>query len=264
VAGFICAYSSPLAYLTTAACCGGTALTVWFIPDREPPRRGAPANISDLMAGLRFVWRTKLMLGTMTLDLFAVLLGGATFLLPIFAIRIGGDAVTLGWFRAAPAVGAFVMAMVIAHIRPFQRAGRTLLIAVCGFGVVTIIFGLSTHFWLSFAMLVLLGAFDNISVVVRHSLVQLLTPDHMRGRVAAVNQIFIGSSNELGGLESGVTAALFGEVISVVAGGVGTILVVLGVSTIWPQVARLGSLKDIRPEDPSTPPEIPAGTAVAK
>ena len=148
--------------------------------------------------------------------------------------------------------------MIIAHTPPFRRAGRTLLLAVIGFGVATVIFGLSAHFWLSFAMLVMIGAFDNISVVVRHSLVQLLTPDAMRGRVLAVNQIFIGSSNEIGGFESGVTAALFGEVISVVAGGIGTILVVLGVASIWPQVARLGSLRDIRAE----PLDEPAGFAV--
>jgi MFS family permease len=203
------------------------------------------------------------LLGTMTLDLFAVLLGGATFLLPIFATNIGGGAVTLGWFRAAPALGAFAMALFIAHRRPFRRAGRALMFAVCGFGVATIVFGLSTHFWLSFAMLVMIGAFDNISVVVRHSLVQLLTPDFMRGRVAAVNQIFIGSSNELGGLESGLTAAFFGEVISVVAGGIGTILVVLGVSSIWPEVVRLGSLRDVKPEPvDETSGELPGITGV--
>lgn len=264
IGGFILASSIPLTYLAAAMCWFGSVLTVWRIPDREPPRRGAPASLADLAAGLRFVWRAKLLLGTMTLDLFAVLLGGATFLLPIFATRIGGGAVTLGWFRAAPAMGAFAMALIIAHVPPFRRAGRTLLLAVSAFGVATIIFGLSASFWLSFAMLVLIGAFDNVSVVVRHTLVQLLTPDAMRGRVAAVNQIFIGSSNELGGFESGVTAALFGEVISVVAGGIGTILVVLGVTAIWPQVARLGSLREVRPEEPLPSGEFPVATASAK
>ncbi len=264
VGGFILASSIPLTYVAAAICWVGSILTIWFIPNREPPRRGAPATVRDLAAGLRFVFRTKLLLGSLTLDLFAVLLGGATFLLPIFAMKIGGGAVTLGWLRAATAIGAFSMAMIIAHTPPFVRAGRTLLLAVCGFGIATIIFGLSTSFWLSFAMLVLVGAFDNISVVIRHTLVQLLTPDEMRGRVAAVNQIFIGSSNELGGLESGVTAALFGEVISVVAGGIGTILVVLGVASIWPQVARLGSLKDVQPEEPAREDRIPAMSTSAK
>ena len=257
IGGFVCALGVPLAYLLTAACWAGMALIVFRIPDREPPRRGAPARIGDLVAGLRFVFRTKLLLAAMTLDLFAVLLGGATFLLPIFATKVGGGALTLGWFRAADAIGAFSTSMLIAHLPPFRRAGRMLLLAVVGFGLTTIAFGLSRSFWLSFAMLVLVGAFDGVSVVVRHTLIQLITPDNMRGRVAAVNQVFIGSSNELGGLESGVTAAMFGEVISVVAGGIGTILVVLGVASVWPQVARLGSLRDLKPEPDPDAPDAP-------
>jgi MFS family permease len=251
--GFICAYNIPLAYVVTGLCWFTTSLIVWLIPNREPPRRGAPATLPDVAAGLRFVWRTKLLLGAMTLDLFAVLLGGVLFLLPIFATRIGGGAVTLGWFRAAVALGAACMAIGIAHFPPFRRAGRVLLFSVCIFGAATIAFGFSTNFWFSFAMLALVGASDNVSVVIRHSLMQLLTPDEMRGRVAAINQIFIGSSNELGGLRAGVMAAFFGEVISVVAGGIGTILVVFGVASLWPQVARLGSLKEIRPAQASDP-----------
>jgi MFS family permease len=259
VGGFICAYNIPLAYVVTALCWFGTGAIVWRIPNRQPPRRAAPATLSDVAAGLRFVWRNKLLLGAMTLDLFAVLLGGVLFLLPIFAKRLGGDAVTVGWFRAAVALGAACMALAIAHFPPFRRAGRALLLSVCAFGAATIGFGLSNHFWLSFAMLVLVGAFDNVSVVIRHSLMQLLTPDHMRGRVAAINQIFIGSSNELGGLRAGVTAAFFGEVISVVAGGIGTILVVFGVASIWPQIARLGSLRDVKPQEDPEAPTAPHG-----
>jgi MFS family permease len=158
-------------------------------------------------------------------------------------------AVGFGWLRAAPSIGAITMAMLQAHRKPMRRAGRTLLIAVAGFGVATIIFGLSKNFWLSFAMLILTGAFDNISVVVRHTLVQMLTPDPMRGRVSAVNQVFIGSSNELGGMESGLTAAWLGLVPSVVIGGIGTLIVVAGAALIWPEMRNLGSLQEIRPAE---------------
>jgi MFS family permease len=128
-----------------------------------------------------------------------------------------------------------------------RRAGRSLLLAVTGFGVATIIFGLSRNFWLSMAMLFLTGVFDNISVFVRHTLVQSLTPDSMRGRVSAVNNIFVGASNELGGFESGLTAQLFGPIISVVGGGIGTLVVVGLTAFIWPQIRRFGSLAEARP-----------------
>jgi len=207
-----------------------------------------PQGIKQLFSGIAFVWRTKIVLATITLDLFAVLLGGATALLPIYAdgiLRCGP--VGLGWLRAAPSVGAVVMGMLVAHLPPMQRAGRTLLLAVAGFGAATIVFGLSTSFWLSMGMLFLTGAFDNISVVVRHTLVQLLTPDRMRGRVSAVNNVFIGSSNELGAFESGITAAWFGPVISVAGGGVGTIVVVLAATWLWPGLAKLGSFDSVSP-----------------
>lgn len=259
IGGFLCARNLALAYTVAAGCWLITVLILIAIPDRPAPRRGAPASFQDLVAGARFVWRTRLLLAVMSLDLFAVLLGGATFLLPVFArdiLHVGGTG--FGWLRAAPAIGAFCMAMLLAHTPPLRRAGRALLLAVVGFGLATIVFGLSRSYPLSFAMLILAGAFDNISVVVRHTLIQLLTPDSMRGRVAAVNQIFIGSSNELGGLESGLTAALFGEVKSVVGGGMGTILVVLGINSIFPQVRKLGSLRDIRPAAPDQPPPAAA------
>ncbi len=179
----------------------------------------------------------------MTLDLFAVLLGGATALLPIYAkdiLLIGPSG--LGWLRAAPSLGALLMALAMAHRPPLGRAGPVLLTAVAGFGVATIVFGLSENALLSFVMLALTGALDNISVVIRGTLIQTRTPNEMRGRVSAVNAIFIGSSNELGAFESGVTAAWFGPVASVVGGGIGTILVVLAVMWRWPQVARLRSL----------------------
>jgi MFS family permease len=139
------------------------------------------------------------------------------------------------------------MGLLIAHTPPFKHAGRAMLWAVAGFGVATIAFGLSRNFWFSLAMLFLTGALDNISVLVRHTLVQVLTPDAMRGRVSAVNNIFIGASNELGGFESGLTARFFGTITSVVAGGIGTIVAVILVGFIWPQVRRYGSLNDARP-----------------
>src|SRR5437773_4463989 len=171
----------------------------------------------SLIAGLRFVFSKKVILATITLDLFAVLLGGATALLPIFADQIlHCGPIGLGWMRAAPAVGAFVMALLVAYLPPMKQAGKALFWCVTGFGIATIIFGLSRALWLSLGLLFLVGAFDSVSVIIRGSIVQLVTPDEMRGRVSAVNNIFIGTSNEFGALESGLTAALFGPVISVV------------------------------------------------
>ncbi len=256
VAGFVCARNIALAYLIAAVCLAACSVLVWLLPEQHRSAQlGARPSLSDVVAGLRFVWRTKLMLAVMTLDLFAVLLGGATFLLPVFAERILHVGATgFGWLSAAPSVGAISMAMIQAHRAPMRHAGRALLFAVAGFGAATIVFGLSGNFWLSFFMLVLTGAFDNISVVVRHTVIQMLTPDSMRGRVSAVNQIFIGSSNELGGLESGLTAAWFGTIWSVVGGGIGTLVVVGSVVLIWPQIARLGALRDIKPAEVSDEP----------
>jgi MFS family permease len=225
---------------------------------RQAGRPSQSISWQSVMAGVRFVWSTKVILATITLDLFAVLLGGATYLLPIYAKDILNVGPTgLGFLRAADAVGAVCMAMTLAHRPPMRRAGPTLLWAVGGFGLATIIFGISQWFWLSLLMMFLVGALDNISVVVRHTLVQMLTPDEMRGRVSAVNSVFIVASNDLGGLESGLTAWLFTPVISVVAGGVGAILVVLGVMQLWPQILSIGSLDTIRPvEVPDSAAEI--------
>jgi MFS family permease len=233
------------AYILDGGCC--TAVVALMAPARLRPfaRDFEPVSVRTLLAGLRFVFRTELILATITLDLFAVLLGGATALLPIYArdiLQIGPTG--LGWLRAAPSIGAFTMALILAHRPPLRRAGPAMLWAVAGFGVATIVFGLSRNPFLSFAMLLLTGALDNISVVVRATLVQVLTPDEMRGRVSAVNAIFIGSSNELGEFESGIAARFFGATAAVVAGGVGTILVVFAVAAFWPGVLRLGSLRD--------------------
>jgi MFS family permease len=222
-------------------------------------RDARPGPLRQLSAGLRFVYDTKIILATLSLDLFAVLLGGAVYLLPVFAqdiLHVSGF--RFGCLRAAEAVGAFAMALVLAHLPPMRRAGRTMLLAVAGFGVATIVFGLSRNFWLSMAMLVLIGAFDNVSVVVRHTLVQVLTPDAMRGRVSAVNNVFIGASNELGGLESGLTAEWLGPVKSVVLGGLGTILTVVLTALCAPQLRRHGPLQPhAEPTAPPTSPSAP-------
>jgi MFS family permease len=171
------------------------------------------------------------------------LLGGATTLLPVFAkdiLHVGPAG--LGWLRAAPSIGAICVAFCLAHLPPLKHAGRTLLLAVAGFGLATIVFGFSRSFWLSLSMLFLLGAFDNVSVVIRSTLLLLRAPDFMRGRISAVNNIFVGASNELGGFESGLTAQLFGPTLSVIGGGVGTILIVLLIALLSAEMRHLGKL----------------------
>lgn len=204
--------------------------------------------IPGMLEGVRHIWREKTVLGAITLDLMAVLLGGATALMPVYAkdiLHVGP--VGLGVLRAAPFVGALVISLVLAHRAPFENAGRTLLLCVAGFGVCTIGFGLSTSVWLSVALLLALGAFDGVSVVIRHVLVSVRTPDHLRGRVNAVNSVFIESSNELGGFESGLVARLFGTVFSVVSGGVGTLIVVLLVAWRLPELRTLKRLDMPKP-----------------
>jgi MFS family permease len=240
----IAAFGFPIVYLLDAVC--SVVFIGFVLPIRyQQPRTSEHEHpLRDLFSGIRFVWHSKPILATITLDLFAVLLGGATALLPIFADKIlHVGAFGLGWLRAAPSFGAVTMAFTLAHLPPMRRAGVTMLCAVAGFGVATVVFGLSRNFWLSIAALAITGACDNVSVVVRHTLVQLLTPDAMRGRVSAVNNVFIGSSNELGAFESGVSAAIFGPVISVVAGGIGTVLVALSWRHLFPALAKRDRLQ---------------------
>jgi MFS family permease len=215
--------------------------------------------LPGMLQGARHVWKEKTVFGALALDLMAVLLGGATALMPVYASKEMLDVgpVGLGALKSAPFVGALVMALVLAHRPPFERAGRALLLSVVGFGICTIAFGLSPWFWVSLAMLFTLGALDSISVVIRHVLVSVRTPDHLRGRVNAVNSVFIESSNELGGYESGAVAqgaahwlgAAGGAVFSVVFGGIGTILVVAGMAWWLPELRRLGRLE--LPKDPT-------------
>jgi MFS family permease len=223
------------------ACC--VLLLFVHVPASAAPPPREKMTVHSLGAGLRFVLGHRIILGIITLDLFAVLLGGATALLPIYAkdiLHVGASG--LGWLRAALPIGSVSMALFLAHRRPMRQAGHALLLAVGGFGLATIVFGISHWFWLSLAMMVVCGAMDNVSVVVRHTLVQVLTPDAMRGRVSAINSLFIGASNEFGEFESGVVASFIGPVLAVVSGGVGTILVVIATALIWPEIRKYGAL----------------------
>ncbi|HML22984.1 MAG TPA: MFS transporter [Aggregatilinea sp.] len=226
------------------------------IRGRELALSRTAATLDSLAEGLRFIRDTKVILAAITLDMFAVLFGGAVALLPVYAtdiLKVGSEG--LGVMRAAPSIGALLMAITLAHLPPFQRAGRTLLLAVFGFGVATIIFGLSKTFWLSVVMLFSLGALDNISVVIRATLMLTYTPDEMRGRTSSVNSIFISASNELGYFESGATASIFGPVLAVVLGGIGTLIVVLSVATRWPAMRNLTTLDAPKPDAPETEAE---------
>jgi MFS family permease len=219
---------------------------VLFVRPRPFERGRETVSLDSLLSGARFVWSTPIILATVTLDMFAVLLGGAVALLPVYAkdiLHVGPDG--YGKLLAAQAIGALAMTVAIAHLPPMKRAGKTLLMAVAGFGFCTIVFGLSRNFYLSFAALFLCGAFDAISVVVRHTLVQVLTPEHLRGRVSAINSVFIGISNEMGSFESGLVARLIGPVAAVIAGGSCTIAIALGVGWKWPVVRRIGSLQNV-------------------
>lgn len=220
-------------------------ITYFQAPQRTAIRR----TWRDMLAGAEFIWRKKVILGASSLDLFAVLLGGATALLPIYADQIlHVGPIGFGWLRAAPSLGAFAMAMWLAHRPPLLHPGRALLWSVVGFGAAIVVFGWSHWFWLSLVALFFTGVFDNVSVVVRQSLVQLLTPDNLRGRVTAVNQIFVGSSNEIGALRAGLMSALIGPVGAVVWGGIGTMAVAAAVARGVPGLRRLPPLHTLKPE----------------
>lgn len=245
-------------YACTCVGCLIFGVAVGFVRPRESKGVKGELNFGALnrgmLEGARHVWREKPILGAITLDLFAVLLGGATALLPVYAkdiLHVGP--LGLGALKAAPYLGAVAMGLYLAHRPPFTRAGAALLWSVAGFGVCMIVFGLSKSFLLSLAVLWVSGALDNISVVIRHVLVQMRTPEQLRGRVSAVNSVFIESSNELGAFESGTVAdlltkalgtAVLGTIGSVVSGGVGTVVVVAAVALWLPEVRRLGRLKE--------------------
>ncbi len=243
------AAGSPVpVYLSSAAAflAGFLSLSRLRVPRIERPPAGA--SLAMVLDGLRYIRRNKLVLGATSLDLFAVLLGGAVALLPVYArdvLKIGASG--LGLLRCAPGAGAVVMALVVAHYPLRRRAGVKMLACVFGFGVFIVVFGLSRSLWLSLVALFLTGALDMVSVIVRQTLVQVVTPDHMRGRVSAVNSLFIGASNEVGQFESGVTAQWFGTVPAVIIGGVGTMLVVLLWARLFPSLRRVDDLTTAGP-----------------
>ncbi len=209
----------------------------------KPQRPPGAARVTVILEGLRYIWRNQLILGAISLDLFAVLLGGAVALLPVFAdqvLHVGP--IGLGVMRSSPGAGAVLMATLLAYRPLRRRAGAAMLWCVCGFGLFTIVFGLSRSLPLTVAALLLVGACDMVSVVVRHTLVQLGTPDEMRGRVSAVNMVFIGASNEVGQFESGLTAQWWGAVPAVIAGGLGTIAVVAAWAGMFPTLRRVDRL----------------------
>lgn len=210
---------------------------------RVVERRDTAASLAIVLDGLKYIWHNKLILGAISLDLFAVLLGGAVALLPVYAreiLRIG--ATGLGVLRSAPGVGAVLMAVIVAHWPLRRRAGAIMIWCVFAFGAFTVVFGISQNLALSLVMLVLIGASDMISVIVRHTMIQLATPDEMRGRVSAVNMVFIGASNEVGQFESGLTAQWFGTVPAVVLGGLGTMLVVVFWAWLFPALRKVDRL----------------------
>jgi MFS family permease len=248
VGGVLYGFAGPrLAYGVVVVLMVISTVALLFIAHQERLPEASTMPIGEsLKVGVRFVFQQPVVLAAMTLDLFSVLFGGATALLPIFAadiLHVGTEG--LGILRAAPAIGSVVIGLYIAHRPPFRHAGKTLLIAVAFFGVCMIGFGLSHSFYLSLALLTLSGAADNISVVIRSTLVQSVTPDHLFGRVAAVNQIFIGSSNQIGEFESGVAAKLLGAAPSVIVGGVMTLVVVGLAAWHWPQLRTLREIKEL-------------------
>jgi len=219
------------------------ALTfIWMIgnPGLPQPKEKKETIFESMRAGLRFVFNSKMVLSAISLDLFAVLFGGAVVLIPAFTdkiLHLGPEA--YGLLRTAPAIGAIFMALIMAVYPPSKKAGLALLWSVIAFGIFTILFALCTNYWLAFVMLFCTGAFDNVSVVVRNSILQLMTPDNMRGRVGAINSIFIGSSNEIGAFESGLAARIMGLVPSIIFGGGMTILTVAGINRLNPKLKKL-------------------------
>lgn len=252
--GIIMAATSPAVALGISSICMGLAFVLAiFFPNPGKPVNREPVTWQSALAGFRFMHRNKVLWAAANLDLWAVLLGGATILLPLFATRLGVGEWGFGAFRAALAAGALGMALAQAHLPPFRHAGRVMLMAVGLFGICMIAFGLSQNFYVSLVLLAIAGAADNVSVVIRHSLVNLLTPDPMRGRVLAANQVFIGASNDIGNVEAALVAAVIGPAGSVVLGGVGTIVVVAYIAMRYPQVRKLGRLRDVEPAPEASP-----------
>lgn len=220
-------------------------LFIWMVSHRVVPVFDNAAPMSEsLVAGIRFIAADPVMLGAMTLDLFAVLFGGAVALLPAFAKMLNAGPQGLGVLRAAPAIGSILIGLWLAHRPPMKRAGATLFVVVAIFGLLMISFALSRNFWLSFAILIASGMADNVSVIIRGTLLQIRTPSEKLGRVSSVNQIFIGASNEIGAFESGVAARILGIVPSVIFGGTMTLIVVAAIGMTFPKLRRLRNLHE--------------------
>ena len=236
--GLLYAFGAPMPLGLAAFMSAATGVAVIAIPlERKPPSK-EPVTLASVFSGLSFIWRRPVILGAISLDLFAVLLGGVTALLPIYAHDIlETGSLGLGLLRSAPAVGALAISVFVGRIVG-ANVGRTMFVSVCVFGLAILVFALSRNMILSLVALAVTGAADNVSVVIRQSLVQLGTPDEMRGRVSAVNSLFIGTSNQLGEFESGMVAGLFGAVAAGVIGGVGTILVALLWMRLFPELRK--------------------------
>ncbi len=244
-------------YLFNAAAALVCLAMISLVRTHHKPAVKEPVALKTLLGGFHFVFNQRIILGMISLYLFAVLFGGADMLLPIYAkdiLQVGPQG--LGWLRAALPAGSLVCALILAHRPLFTKAGRALVGAVVVFGLATVGFGLSRWFWLSLLMLFICGMADTISIIVRHTSVQLLTPDEMRGRVSSVNNLFIGTSNELGGAESGFLSAWKGPVFSVVFGGVAALVVVAAVCWLFPEIPRYGKL--VQPSPPPSPGAVGA------
>lgn len=241
VGGLLVGYvSKTSAYLLSAILCFAALMAILSLKAKEPPPAAKAPVFKSIGEGLQFVWRNQIVFGAQMLDMFAVLFGGAVAMLPAFVhdiYQMGPEG--LGILRAAPASGAIMTSLWLTKHPINLHAGRYLLIAVAGFGLSMIAFALTTQFWVAAGILMLAGGLDGVSVVLRQTILQLATPDHMRGRVSAINGIFIGSSNELGAFESGVTARLMGLIPSVIFGGVMTISVVLATAKLAPKLRKL-------------------------
>jgi MFS family permease len=241
VGGMLVGFASKsAAYLLAAALCFGAMLAMLLLKVKEPPAVDGPPVFKSIGEGLRFVWGNQIVFGAQMLDMFAVLFGGAVAMLPAFVqdiYQMGPEG--LGILRSAPAVGAILTGLWLTKHPINLHAGRYLLFAVAGFGLCMISFALTNHYWVAAVILMASGVFDGVSVVLRQTILQLATPDHMRGRVSAINGIFIGSSNELGAFESGVAAKLLGLIPSVIFGGVMTIAVVGATAKLAPKLRNL-------------------------
>jgi MFS family permease len=256
LAGFLIETTGNAALAFSVSCIFLVLSIASDFPIRLPhrPRHEEAPTLHAITEGLRFMRRSPLVLSATLLDMFAVLLGGATALLPIFAKDILHVGPTVyGWLWASPSLGSAIMAFILTRRPPLKRAGHTLLLSVTGFGVMTIVFGLSRDVYLSFFALLMTGVFDALSVSIRSTILQLHVPDHLRGRVYGVNMIFVYSSNDLGEFESGTTAAFLGPVGSVVTGGIGAIIVAAIFGWRWPQLRTMRSLKPSLSEGHGSP-----------